>query len=180
MFYGPDNADIPSNGGLLAHLFGDLREMADDGGDTATSADEDDGFERFEFACETAVRPIEEGGKCEIGVLTSAVVDTTGKASLRLEDENEIIDFAFAALRIGSYGEWMVIEERYTGDADKDMLAGGPTESSRNSNLDTIVGEELHMACFPLEGTEEVGSEEKAVEEASNPDDDGSVEVMPL
>lgn len=38
MLYGPDDADIAGYGGLLAHLFGDLREVANDGGDAAATA----------------------------------------------------------------------------------------------------------------------------------------------
>lgn len=91
--------------------------------------------------------------------MACAVENTTGKACLGFEDENKVIDFPFTALRVGSYCEGVIIEERDTGDTDEHVLARGPAEGSRNGNLNTIIGEKLDMAAFTLEGAEEVGSE---------------------
>lgn len=160
MFDGPNDADIARHGGLLAHLFGDLRKMADDGRDSAATTNKDNGFEGFKLTGDTAVRSIEEGGKGPVRVLAHNIVKAPGESGLRFKDEDEIIDFAFAALGIRGHCKRMVIEKGDAGDTDEDVLASGPAERGRDSNLDTIIGEEFDMALFALESADEVGQEE--------------------
>jgi hypothetical protein len=87
-------------------------------------------------------------------------VHALGETFLRLEDEDEIIEFSFRFLGGGGYGEGVVVEEGDTRDADENMLTGFPAEGGRDGQLHTFIAESSEVDLLSVEGSEEVSTEE--------------------
>lgn len=153
-FERPDDVDLFGDGFAVAHLFDEVEELRDDGGDAASTSEEDDGVEGGEVTLHAAVGSVEESAVGLVGPLfEGGVEDFASEAAEWPEDESHVsvllaVGRGEVVAAEGGDGEGVILEDGNAGHPEVHVLTWRPFHLRRYGDLDSILWEEGHGGFF--------------------------------
>lgn len=153
-FERPDDMNLFGDGFAVAHLFNEVEELGDDGGDAASAGEEDDGIKGGKVALHAAVGSVEE---CAVGLvgpfLEGGVEDFTSEATEWPEDEGHVsvlltVSRGEVVAAEGGDSEGVILEDGDAGHPEVHVLTWRPFDLGGDGDLDGVLREEGHGGFF--------------------------------